>query len=66
MTTPLTARQIWSMPLALAVVTAVGLMSALLGDGFWDVLSWVSLVAPMIVILRCAASSRSRTGRSLP
>jgi hypothetical protein len=47
--TSLTARQIWGMPLILAVVTTFGLTSALLGDGLWDRLSWVALAAPLIV-----------------
>lgn len=46
----LSTRQIWVMPVVLAVVSAGGLLSALLGDGIWDVFSWVALSAPVIVI----------------
>jgi hypothetical protein len=35
----------------LAVVSAVGLLSALLGDGIWDIVSWVALATPVIVIV---------------
>ena len=42
---------IWTWPVVLAVVTAVGLLSALLADGIWDVLSWVTLVIPVGVCL---------------
>lgn len=52
MSSQLSARQIWGMPVVLAVVSAVGLISALLGDGIWDVLSWVALAAPIAVLLR--------------
>jgi hypothetical protein len=38
------------MPIVLSVVSAVGLVSALLGDGIWDALSWAALGAPVVVI----------------
>ena len=31
----------------LALLTSVGLLSALLGDGIWDALSWLALVVPV-------------------
>jgi hypothetical protein len=48
------------MPVLLSVVSAVGLISALLGDGSWDVVSWVALGAPVGVILWYIVRSRSR------
>ena len=39
--------RIWRAPLLLAVLTVVGLMSALLGDGVWDLVSALSLGAPV-------------------
>jgi hypothetical protein len=38
------------MPLLLAALSAGGLVSALLGDGAWDVLSWLALGALPVVI----------------
>lgn len=38
-------------PLAIAAVTFIGLISALVGDGIWDALSWVSLTLPLAVIV---------------
>jgi len=38
---------LWRWPIALALATAVGLLSALLGDAMWDALSWVALGAPV-------------------
>lgn len=38
------------MPVLLAIISAVGLMSALLGDGVWDALSWATLATPIVVI----------------
>jgi hypothetical protein len=42
--------QIWGIPLILGVVSAIGLISALLGNGVWDILSWVMLGLPCAVI----------------
>ena len=41
------ATRIWAMPILLAVLTAVGLVAALLGDGVWDLVSAVTLGAPV-------------------
>lgn len=46
-------------PLLLALVSALGLTSALLGDGVWDALSWVALAGPLGVIAWFAWLSRS-------
>ncbi|MBQ5963881.1 hypothetical protein [Massilia sp. ZL223] len=41
--------QIWGAPLLLAVLTVVGLIAALLGDGVWDLVSALTLGAPVAV-----------------
>lgn len=46
-----TAQQIWLAPIVLGLITIVGLMSALLGDGVWDWLSVVALAIPVLVIV---------------
>ena len=46
------------MPAVLAIASAIGLLSALFGDGFWDWLSWVALGAPVAVIARVVAPFR--------
>lgn len=38
--------------MVLALLSTVGLLSALLGDGIWDVLSWLALATPVFVIVR--------------
>jgi hypothetical protein len=49
-----TFRHIWRWPLALAVLTLFGLVSALLGEGgIWWVLSWLALATPLAVIAVC-------------
>jgi hypothetical protein len=42
-------RQIFKTPLLLAVITAAGLVSALVGDDLWDALSWAALAIPLVV-----------------
>ena len=42
---------LWTWPFVLGVLTTIGLMSALLGDGVWDALSWVTLGVPVVVCL---------------
>ncbi|WP_315830783.1 hypothetical protein [Bradyrhizobium prioriisuperbiae] len=45
-----TAAQIFLVPAIIAVIIAFGLVSALLGDGIWDALSWLALLLPVVVI----------------
>ena len=44
--------RVLGVPLILAVASLVGLISALVGDGLWDVLSWLTLGAVVAVIGR--------------
>lgn len=41
---------VWSMPLILGILSLFGLVSALIGDGLMDFLSWLTLGIPLIVI----------------
>lgn len=43
--------KVWTAPIALGVVTAVGLIAALLSDAAGDVLAWLALALPVAVIL---------------
>ncbi|MDR0280303.1 MAG: hypothetical protein LBJ37_20705 [Paucimonas sp.] len=45
-------RRIFAWPTVIAVLGAVGLFAALLGDGGWDVLSWVGLGVPALLGVR--------------
>jgi hypothetical protein len=49
----LSLRQVFAAPLTIAVLSIVGLISALVGDDLWDVLSWPTLAIPVAVILCC-------------
>ncbi len=58
--------RVLGVPLALAVLSAIGLISALLGDGAWDMLSWLALGFPVAVTTRYLARefvrARARRG----
>lgn len=42
--------KLWGVPLLLAIISLVGLISALVGDGLLDFLSWLGLGIPLLVI----------------
>lgn len=43
---------VFGMPVAIALVGALGLFAALLGDGWWDALAWAGLGLPALYSLR--------------
>jgi hypothetical protein len=47
----------WRAPIALALASLVGLLSALFADGVGDVVSWVALAAPVAAVAWCMARS---------
>jgi hypothetical protein len=44
------AYQVFAVPIALGVLSAVGLVAALLGDDVWDAASWFALGIPCAVM----------------
>jgi hypothetical protein len=42
-------RSLWAMPILLGLVTAIGLVAGLLGDGWWDLVSVIGLGIPVAV-----------------
>ena len=46
-----TLTQIFAGPLVIAIVSTVGLISALVGDGWWDAASWAALGLPVLLYL---------------
>ncbi|MDR1661089.1 MAG: hypothetical protein LBR95_01470, partial [Azoarcus sp.] len=53
--------RVFRWPVLLGVSSFVGLVSALLGDGAWDALSWATLFVPVAVVAWfCAARFRRR------
>ena len=43
-----TSWSVWGWPLALALLSAAGLLGALAGDGAWDGLGWIGLGVPCV------------------
>jgi uncharacterized protein YqfA (UPF0365 family) len=50
--------RLWGAPIVLAVLTIIGLISALVGDGVWDYLSAVALGVPVLTGAWCGLRSR--------
>lgn len=50
MSQPFPFRRVYDPVMILAAVTFGGLLSALLGDGIWDAVSWCALSIPLAVI----------------
>jgi hypothetical protein len=46
----------------LAGITFFGLMSALMGDGLWDAISWFVLAVPLAVVLWKYSQKTKLTG----
>lgn len=53
MSPPMLRKPIWQrtyiLPTVVAVVSGVGLIFALLGDGIWDALSWLAVGLPVAI-----------------
>jgi hypothetical protein len=47
---PYSLNQIFRVPLLIALLSIVGLVAALVGDGWFDVLSWFALGFPLCLI----------------
>lgn len=43
--------KIFRVPLAIGLISVIGLIAALTGDGWLDVLSWLTLAVPPAVVL---------------
>ena len=48
-----TIGQVFGIPLLMALLSAIGLVSALVGDGIWDSVSWVMLLFPILLCGYC-------------
>nr|WP_246328771.1 hypothetical protein [Brevundimonas lenta] len=43
-------RAIFAVPAVLAALSLFGLVAALIGDGVWDMMGWLGLLAPVAAI----------------
>jgi hypothetical protein len=55
----LSRTRIFAIPSAVTVITVIGLLSALIGDGWWDAVSWVTLALPVLIYLFFIGRRRS-------
>ncbi|WP_333874962.1 hypothetical protein [Methylobacter sp.] len=53
----LNGKQIWTVPIMLGLISACGLVAALLFDGIGDVVSWIALAVPALTGLWCLVRS---------
>lgn len=54
-----TTRGAYAVPLMIALVSIVGLVSALVGDGVRDWISWIALAVPVAVVVWARMARRS-------
>jgi len=53
-------RSLWSAPLAIALLSAAGLVGGLVGDGAWDWMTWIGLGLPCAAALWFGLRGRAR------
>jgi len=51
MSKQLSKTHIWRFPVTIGLLCMVGLLAALIADGMWDALSWVTLAMPVLICL---------------
>ncbi|RCH54745.1 hypothetical protein DJ568_09655 [Mucilaginibacter hurinus] len=51
---------VWLLPLVFAIISSIGLISALTGDDAWDMVSWLMLIIPLAAIVYYVFKSRER------
>jgi uncharacterized membrane protein YuzA (DUF378 family) len=44
--------KLWGTPVLLGILSLAGLIAALVGDGIWDIVSWIALGIPVIVMIK--------------
>ncbi|MDF0678059.1 MAG: hypothetical protein P0107_03005 [Nitrosomonas sp.] len=44
-------REVFLIPALLSVAVLIGLVAALIGDGIWDMVSWLTILAPVVVVI---------------
>jgi hypothetical protein len=58
-----TLGQIFLIPALLGVLSAAGLIFALVADGMWDALSWLALSVPIALFTACLVRGGARERR---
>lgn len=55
----LTNQEIFRVPAAIAALSLAGLITALLGEGAYDIASWLALLAVVPITMRAARRARA-------
>jgi hypothetical protein len=55
------ARRLWGWPIALGLLTASGLLSALVSDAWGDAWAWLALGLPLLVAACCVVMPAPRS-----
>lgn len=50
MNRPALVRSTWALPVLIAVLSLIGLVSALIGDGLPDIVAWLALAVPVLAV----------------
>lgn len=59
-TGPFSPKAIFAIPVAVAILSLIGLVGALLGDGVWDWIGWLGLGACIAVMAWALVARRRR------
>lgn len=59
-TGPFSLQAIFAIPLVVAILSLIGLVGALLGDGVWDWIGWLGLGACVAVTIWALIARRQR------
>lgn len=57
---PARSSNVFTWPIALAILGVIGLASALVGDDLWDALSWIALGVPILIIIWHVTQAKRR------
>jgi hypothetical protein len=52
-------RATWPLPILIAILSLVGLVAALTGDGWRDVMSWIGLLTPIVAVAWAVRTKRT-------
>lgn len=50
MNRPALVRSTWALPVLIAILSLIGLVSALTGDGLPDIVAWLALAVPVLAV----------------
>lgn len=55
---PYSLKAIFAVPLIVGLLSLVGLVAALLGDGVWDAAGWITIGVSVVVLVWALAARR--------